>query len=61
MRGFTMNALYFNLKDLTVIDPLGRAIKDIENKVVNTCTPTSLQEDPLRMLRAITYAATHDF
>lgn len=59
-RDFTMNALYFNLEDLSVIDPLGYGIKDIENKVVSTCAQDSLEQDPFRMLRAITIAATYD-
>jgi len=61
LRDFTMNALYFNLEDLSVKDPLGHGIKDIENKMLNTCDQTSLEQDPLRMLRAITIAATYDF
>jgi len=29
-RDFTMNALYFNLDDLTIVDPLESGLKDIE-------------------------------
>lgn len=60
-RDFTVNALYFKLDDLSVVDPLGYGIKDIKLKLLNTCALNSIEEDPFRMLRAITIAATYDF
>jgi tRNA nucleotidyltransferase/poly(A) polymerase len=59
-RDFTMNALYFNLEDLSVIDPLGRGINDVQNKKVNICSQNSLEQDPFRILSAISMASNYD-
>ena len=56
-RDFTINAMAVNLNDpQKLIDPLGGA-QDLKEKVVKSCTPRSIQDDPIRILRAIRFAA----
>jgi len=55
-RDFTMNAIAFNLQDQTLIDPLNGA-SDLRNRLIRTCSPTSLKDDPVRILRAVRQAA----
>jgi poly(A) polymerase len=55
-RDFTMNAIAFTLKDQTIIDPLN-GTSDLRAKVIHACSPTSLSDDPVRILRAIRQAA----
>ena len=54
-RDFTINAMAMPLSfDGTINDPLnGR--KDLANRVLRTCTPTSLTDDPLRIFRAFRF------
>ncbi len=61
-RDFTLNALYFDTEEETVIDFVG-GVKDIRNKVVKSVLPleTSFTDDPVRMLRAVKYAAMSGF
>lgn len=57
-RDFTINSLYYSVKDSTIIDFTG-GVKDIKNKVVRIIgDPVNrYQEDPVRMLRAIRFCA----
>lgn len=59
-RDFTINALAFNLRDNTIIDPLNGA-NDIRAKLIRACSPTSLSDDPVRILRAVRQAAAFGF
>jgi putative nucleotidyltransferase with HDIG domain len=59
-RDFTINALAYNLRDETIIDPLDGA-KDLRGKVIRACSPTSLSNDPVRILRAVRQAAAFGF
>ncbi len=59
-RDFTVNAIALNLRDNTLIDPLEGA-KDIRAKVIRACSPTSLADDPVRILRAVRQAAAFGF
>lgn len=59
-RDFTLNALAFNLRDFTVIDPLNGA-NDIRARIIRACSPASLEHDPVRILRAIRQAAAFGF
>lgn len=59
-RDFTINAIAFNLHQQTLIDPLNGG-SDIRAKVIRACSPTSLQDDPVRILRAIRQAAGFGF
>jgi tRNA nucleotidyltransferase/poly(A) polymerase len=60
-KDFTMNALYFNLEDLRIIDPLDSGLKDIEKRVISLCDPKYLLKDPIRIFKAIRLAATYQF
>jgi tRNA nucleotidyltransferase/poly(A) polymerase len=59
-RDFTINAIAFNLQTQTLIDPLNGA-SDLRAKVIRACSPTSLSDDPVRILRAIRQAAAFEF
>lgn len=60
-RDFTVNAMLMDL-DGTVIDPLGGR-RDLESRLLRTPQPAvvTFSDDPLRMLRAIRFAAELDF
>ena len=57
-RDFTINALFYDIRDFSVIDYTG-GVKDLQNHVVRTIGDPRVrfQEDPVRMLRAIKFAA----
>ena len=57
-RDFTMNALYYNVKDFTIRDYCG-GLKDLKNGVIRLIgdPQTRYREDPVRMLRTIRFAA----
>ncbi len=59
-RDFTINAIAYNLRDETIIDPTEGG-KDLRAKTIRACSPTSLSDDPVRILRAIRLAAAFDF
>ena len=61
-RDFTVNALYYNIYDFSIIDYTG-GLNDIENKVIRIIGDATerLQEDPVRMLRAVRFAAKLNF
>jgi tRNA nucleotidyltransferase/poly(A) polymerase len=59
-RDFTMNAIAFDLRTQTLIDPLNGA-SDLRAKTIRACSSTSLTDDPIRILRAIRQAAAFGF
>src|SRR5690606_10063723 len=61
-RDFTMNALYYNIADSTLVDHVG-ALDDIRGGVIRLIgDPESrYREDAVRMLRAVRFAAKLDF
>lgn len=61
-RDFTLNALYYDPLKEQVLDYVG-GMKDIQKKVIKPVIPLKniFVEDPVRMLRAIKYAATTGF
>ena len=59
-RDFTMNAIAYDIHAGTIIDPLNGA-SDLRAKIIRACSPTALQDDPIRILRAIRQAAAFDF
>lgn len=62
LRDFTINALALSLGDgnESVIDPL-RGVTDIQLKTIRSCSDSSFDDDPLRLLRALRFAATLGF
>ena len=61
-RDFSVNALYYNIADFSVIDYTG-GIEDLQLKRLRMLGDAHLrcQEDPVRILRAIRFAAKLDF
>lgn len=60
-RDFTINALFYDIDDFSIIDYVG-GLEDIEKKVVHCIGDPDLryQEDPVRMIRAVRFATTLD-
>jgi poly(A) polymerase len=56
-RDFTINAVAFSLLDET-FHSVKSAFEDIVLKMIRTVSPLSIDQDPLRMLRAIRYLTT---
>jgi tRNA nucleotidyltransferase/poly(A) polymerase len=56
-RDFTINATSFSLRDETFHFVEG-ALEDIRNRMIRTVSDHSIDQDPLRMLRAIRYLCT---
>jgi poly(A) polymerase len=61
-RDFTCNALYYKIADFSIWDYTD-GVKDVERKrlVIIGDPETRLREDPVRMLRAVRFAAKLDF
>ena len=61
-RDFTCNALYYNIADFSIWDYVG-GVEDIRNRQLKLIgdPDTRLREDPVRMLRAVRFAAKLDF
>lgn len=61
-RDFTVNALYYDIADFSIVDYTS-AMQDIDNKVLRLIgdPQTRYREDPVRMLRAIRFAAKLGF
>ncbi len=58
-RDFTVNALATPLQQLDmIIDPTD-GLADLSRKVVRQCSPNAIQNDPLRMLRAVRLSLSH--
>lgn len=60
-RDFTINALFYNLRDFSVIDYIG-GMADIRDRVIRSIGPADVRytEDPVRMIRAIRIASQLD-
>ncbi|HUH96577.1 MAG TPA: HD domain-containing protein [Anaerolineales bacterium] len=59
-RDFTINAIAFDLRRQSVLDPLGGAA-DLHAGLIRACSETSLRDDPIRILRAVRQATAFDF
>ena len=61
-RDFTINALFYNIDDFSIIDYVG-GLKDLEEKRLRVIGDPMVRfvEDPVRMLRAIEFSARLDF
>ena len=52
-RDFTINAIAIDLRQPTkLIDPLG-GVRDLQSRVLRPCSPAALENDPIRILRAV--------
>lgn len=62
-RDFTINSLYLELFSESILDPCGRGLMDIKDRLICTTRDPLLvfSEDALRMLRAIRFAGALDF
>ena len=61
-RDFTVNALFYNIEDFSIIDYTG-GMADLKSGVIRTIgdPPLRFTEDPVRMLRAVRFAAMLGF
>jgi poly(A) polymerase len=61
-RDFTINALYYNVADFSIIDYVGGR-KDLQSRLIRCIGDPDIrfQEDPIRILRGIRLAATLGF
>ncbi len=61
-RDFTVNALFYNIADFSIIDYAG-GMADLEKKVLRVIgdPETRFTEDPVRILRAVRFAASLGF
>jgi poly(A) polymerase len=61
-RDFTINALYYDIRDFSLIDYTG-GVRDIAAKIIRCVGDPQVRfrEDPVRMLRAIKFAARFSF
>lgn len=61
-RDFTVNALYYNIRDFSLVDYTG-AMADLQARILRPIgnSETRFHEDPVRMLRAVRFAAKLDF
>ncbi len=61
-RDFTVNAIYYDLNDFRVLDPLGALAHLEKGEVVSIKDPDmAFEEDPIRMLRAAKLAVKQGF
>lgn len=61
-RDFTINGLFYNIADFSVIDYVG-GMRDIEKKIIRSIGDPDIrfQEDPVRMMRAIKFSSRLGF
>ncbi|MCD6292424.1 MAG: polynucleotide adenylyltransferase [Deltaproteobacteria bacterium] len=61
-RDFTVNALFYNIADFSVIDYVD-GIRDLNNRIIRIIgdPDTRFAEDPVRVLRALEFACRLDF
>jgi poly(A) polymerase len=61
-RDFTMNALFYDPANETVLDYVG-GVNDIKREILRTVIPLNIifRDDPVRMIRAVKYAASAGF
>ena len=61
-RDFTINALFYDIASFSIIDYVG-GLKDLEHRLVRSIGDPGVRflEDPVRMMRAVVFAARLDF
>ncbi len=61
LRDFTINAMAIDVRDpLQLIDPCG-GFADLQDGIIRACSPSAMEDDPLRILRGVRLAASFDF
>lgn len=62
-RDLTINSLYMNINDMSIIDLTGKGLDDIKNKIIRTpCDPhLTYRDDPLRLMRTIRFASRYNW
>ena len=62
-RDFTINALYYNPFTAQVLDPTGKGVQDINNKLIrfNGSPKQRIEEDGLRVIRMYRFSALLGF
>lgn len=60
-RDFWINQIAKDVDTGKILDTDGKGMKDIKNKEIRMISPTSFADDPLRMLRAVQFAARFEF
>ncbi len=58
-RDFTINSMGYGIKSKKIIDPYGGA-EDLKSRVLKHIDPDTFTEDPLRVYRAVQFAARFD-
>lgn len=58
-RDLTINALYLNLSNMTILDVTEKGLEDLKNQIIRTPSDPDIifQDDPLRLLRVIRFAS----
>ncbi len=61
-RDFTINAIFYNIADFSVIDYVG-GLRDLKDRIIRVIGEPDLRfaEDPVRILRALEFACRLDF
>lgn len=61
-RDFTVNGLFYDIHTFSIIDYVG-GLKDLKNKTIRSIGDPAIRfrEDPVRMMRAVRFAAKLDF
>jgi tRNA nucleotidyltransferase/poly(A) polymerase len=59
-RDFSINAIAFNLRSQQIEDPVG-GLSDIRGKSIRVCSSNSIIDDPVRIIRAVRFAARLGF
>ena len=62
-RDFTVNAFYYDISNDKELDLNGMSERDLDDKIIRTCGDPEIifNEDPLRILRMVRFAARLDF
>ena len=59
-RDFTINSIGYDTKNKIILDPFN-GLEDINNKTLKAVNLQTFSEDPLRVLRAVSFASRFDF
>lgn len=60
-RDLTINSLYYDIKNNQILDPTGKGLDDINNKIIRFNSKRVVYDDRLRIVRAYRFAKTFGF